>query len=432
MKKLAFLALLNLFAAKAEAVDFTYLYPGARQNAMGIAFAGVADDPYTIFYNPAGLSSLRYVEVTAGLSRRFSPIAPAGEFSAVYIRPIPDARSKTAGLGYHAIRQSGAGDRDVIIGGLSDTFTLKYFQKPIQWGGNFRIISLRFPQKSHFGAAVDGGILLDSIQGLKTGLVVSDLGLGLGKSYLTITLGNSYRRKDTLFALDWKIRGGHHEIFAGIEQSFFNGLVHGRAGRGIALDGESILSLGLGVNTLPWIINMNYSIPIKGFHKHAGHYEMNIGYRFNAPGFIEKFVGDAAAKSETIRKQIEDLRYQKANLETDIAKYQVNKGILQSELTLLQTRLRELEARIKNLEFDMLDAEYRKDKPRLKRTAPPKIEKWPKQHKVETGDTLRSIASRYYGNPNLWERIYEANEKKIKRGLPVEGSILEIPAPKQQ
>jgi nucleoid-associated protein YgaU len=34
-------------------------------------------------------------------------------------------------------------------------------------------------------------------------------------------------------------------------------------------------------------------------------------------------------------------------------------------------------------------------------------------HTVETGDTLGSIAQKYYGDPGLWRRIYESNRAAI-------------------
>jgi hypothetical protein len=44
--------------------QFLELEPGARQAAMGGAFAGIADDVYSVYYNPAGLAHLTRVEVS--------------------------------------------------------------------------------------------------------------------------------------------------------------------------------------------------------------------------------------------------------------------------------------------------------------------------------------------------------------------------------
>jgi hypothetical protein len=44
--------------------QFLEVAPGARPAAMGGAFAGIADDVHSVYYNPAGLADLQHVEVT--------------------------------------------------------------------------------------------------------------------------------------------------------------------------------------------------------------------------------------------------------------------------------------------------------------------------------------------------------------------------------
>ncbi len=51
-----------------------------------------------------------------------------------------------------------------------------------------------------------------------------------------------------------------------------------------------------------------------------------------------------------------------------------------------------------------------------------------KTHKVVEGDTLFKIAKKYYGNGDLWQKIYKANEDKIKDPSVIKnGWILIIP-----
>ncbi|EGT4022985.1 TPA: LysM peptidoglycan-binding domain-containing protein [Clostridioides difficile] len=51
-----------------------------------------------------------------------------------------------------------------------------------------------------------------------------------------------------------------------------------------------------------------------------------------------------------------------------------------------------------------------------------------KTHKVVEGDTLFKIAKKYYGNGDLWEKIYKANEDKIKNPSVIKnGWVLIIP-----
>ncbi|OGS08130.1 MAG: hypothetical protein A2270_03560 [Elusimicrobia bacterium RIFOXYA12_FULL_51_18] len=423
-----FAAVSALLTINAAAIDFTYLRPGARANALGTAFSSVADDPYTVFYNPAGLMNLSNIENRFGFARRLSPLGAVGEASIAYIRPVPDT-SYIAGLGYHAIRRK-TGSLDSLTMGLGSKFILKYLQRPVLYGANLKIISLRDPEKSHLGLGLESGLLFSSNMGLKTALTLSDVTIGLGRSLTALTLGNSYRWRSILFAMDLKLRGSYAEVFYGVERGILNNLLQVRAGKGVALDGPAYLALGLGVNAAPWIIDFTASIPWKGVNQSAGLYEVTAGYRFDTPGFAENFVGDAAARAGTLRTQVDDLRAQKASLENSIATYRANKGMLETDLNIMQSRMRDMEPRLKDLELQIIEAEHRIEKPKPKKTAaPPKLEKWPKSHKVATGETLRSIASQYYGNPNLWERIYEANQKHISRGLPVEGTVFEIPNP---
>ncbi|HOW89637.1 MAG TPA: hypothetical protein PL037_05090, partial [Elusimicrobiales bacterium] len=296
-----------LCAVPARANDLTALLPGSRPDAMGTAFSTLSDDPYVIFYNPAGLAGIPSVENRFGLARKLSPFASAGEAAIAYSRPIPDSRY-TSGLGYHAVRQNEIGSMDTLVAGIGSSFMLKYLQRPVMYGGSFKLISLRDPEKSHFGAGLEGGMTFSSNMGLSTSLTLSNLVIGLGRSLAGFGIGNSYRIKDTLFSADLRIRGSYSEFFYGLEHNMFNGLMQLRAGKGLSLNGPGYLAMGLGFNTLPWIIDFTASIPWKGFGDEAGVYGVNVGYRFDAPTFTERFVGDAGAKVGALRTQVEDLR----------------------------------------------------------------------------------------------------------------------------
>lgn len=54
--------------------QFLKIAPGARPSGMGEAFAGVADDIHSVYYNPAGLGTLRRVEVTGSHSAQFQGV----------------------------------------------------------------------------------------------------------------------------------------------------------------------------------------------------------------------------------------------------------------------------------------------------------------------------------------------------------------------
>ncbi len=432
MKKTLFPALLAvplLLPLNSAASDFTFMKPCARANAMGTAFTTVTEDACAVFYNPANLTTLTDLEVRVEAGRRLSPTAPEGESSLTYIRPVPDTENKTAGFGYYAVRQQGGNDLDSLTFSLGSRKTIKYLQRPLFYGGGVKLLSLR-GEKSHLALGVEGGLQTENDLGLRTALVISDLLVGAGRSLMTVTLGNSSGVKDTRLLADLRTRGSYSEVFLGMEHSLFNGLLQARAGKGLALDGGGYLALGLGINASPWNADFTWSLPWAGYQDVSGYYGFTVGYRFGAPDFSSKLVGDAAREAGNLRNEIDDLRQQRATLENSIATYRVNKSVLETDLTLMQSRMRELETNIKDLEVQALEALYKKENPPPKKAyIPPPPPRWPRLHKVKAGETLRSIASRYYGNPNLWERIYLANKKRIARGLPAEGAVLTIPAP---
>lgn len=431
---ITFILLLVFSSLNLHSKDFKFTYPGIRANTMGSAFSSIADDPFSIFYNPAGLTQIKDWEIGTSLNRKLSD-KNLGEFSLGYIRPLPDTKNKVIGIGFDLIRQSN-NKMDTYIVGYSDQITLKYFQLPILYGANLRVMSIRDGINDKLGIGVDGGVILSSIENYKTSIVLSKLMMGVGKSMVTLTIGNSYRYFDTTFLLDLRITGSYSEFFPGIERKFYDDLLRIRVGKGIKLDGRDYLVLGAGLNFDPVIVDFAFSYPWKGFHQKAGYYGFGITYKFTGPNYKERMIDNASNKVKELNRKVDGLTQQMLNLEEEVLRYKTQKEILESELTLLNTRIIELKEQIKKSETELIDIEYQKkkaiDKPQkeliIKETK--KEERWPKIHKVESGETLRSISSKYYGTPDLWKLIYDENKDKIEKGLPKEGDILTIPPPK--
>ncbi|MEF3279395.1 MAG: hypothetical protein K6357_00275 [Elusimicrobiota bacterium] len=425
------LSMILLFSFALNSKDFTYTYPGMRANSMGSGFSSIADDAFSMFYNPAGLTQIKDWELGASLNRKLAD-KNLGEFSLGYIRPLPDTKNAVIGFGYDNIRQS-IQKMDTYLIGYADQTILKYFQLPVLYGGNLRIMSIRIPDKDSLGIGIDAGIILSSVENYRTAFVISKLMTGMGKSLTTFTIGNSYKYHGTTFVLDLRVTGGYSEFFPGVEKSFYDDLLRFRVGKGINLDGEDFLMIGSGLNFDPLIIDIGFSYPWKGFHKNFGNYGFSLTYKFTGPTYKERMVDDAANKVKELNSKVDYLNEQLRTLESEVAKYQTQKGILESEITLLNTRMIELKEQIKNNELELLDMEYQKRNPQKSKeiiSTPKKEEKWPKLHKVESGDTLRSISSKYYGTPDMWKIIYDENQNKIFKGLPIEGEILVIPPPK--
>lgn len=98
MMRIALIALLLLPARPALAA-FTELGAGARAPGMGDAFTAVADDVYTVHYNPAGLSLLDRPELGSSYTRLLLGLEDKSALSTSFIgyaHPLPGKRGSVA------------------------------------------------------------------------------------------------------------------------------------------------------------------------------------------------------------------------------------------------------------------------------------------------------------------------------------------------
>ena len=74
-------------------------------------------------------------------------------------------------------------------------------------------------------------------------------------------------------------------------------------------------------------------------------------------------------------------------------------------------------------------AELRVNTERLLKAGPPTpVAKPPRVHVVQAGDTLEKLARQYYGAPDRWRTIYEANTVLLSNGQPLRaGMELQVP-----
>jgi nucleoid-associated protein YgaU len=188
------------------------------------------------------------------------------------------------------------------------------------------------------------------------------------------------------------------------------------------------------------ILDIAMSLPTGGLNRSGGGYQATFSYRFGAPSFTGQFVGQAAAQAETLRTDLSNLEQKQKTMSQQAGTAESNKSAAESQLRVLEKRVAEAQDEYRALlkrndELDYRAAEKAagllgRPKPaEIKVRARPAPPAWPKRHVVKAGDTLRTMAREYYGDPNQWEKIYDANREKVERGLPAEGASLLIPAP---
>lgn len=438
-------ALLCLASAPAGAVNFNDVLPGARAMGMGSAFAAVADDPNAPYYNPAGTANTPYLQAGGSLGRYLSPVGTLSSMALTYLRPYEPINTATVGASYYAGRQTNGGDKDVFLLNYAQEYRVRDvpLSKPLKLGGNLKFLNIdRGSAGGKFGLGFDAGVLARTEMGLSLAAVLSDITTDVGVPRGGVTFAGAYHwKRRLLFAGDLRVKGGHAEFYPGIEASFHQGLLRVRGGKGVPLDGVGTASLGIGVNFSPVILDVAMTIPFNGIHRRGGAYMASFNYRFGAPSFAGQFVGQAASQAQALRAEIARLQDQLKTVSQQASTAETEKAASEGELRVLEKRVGEAQDQYRALlkrndELDYLAAEKAAGRrgapgskllPAARKPVPPA---WPKRHAVKSGETLRSVAGKYYGDPDLWERVYDANRDKVDRGLPVEGAVLVIPPPK--
>ncbi len=434
-----------LAAESAGAVAFNDVLPGARAMGMGHAFGALADDAYGMWYNPAGTANMPFIQAGGSVGRLQSPVGTLTQISGAYVRPYEPINTGTFGASYRLERQANSGDMDTVLFNYAQEF--KFLEvplsKPLKLGANFKFVNVNKGSGGNFGMGFDVGALARTDMGLSIGAAITDLTSGVGLPRGAILLATAYRARPWLtLAGDFRVKGGLAEFYPGLESTFLQGMLKVRAGKGQRLDGVGTMAFGLGVNFSPAVLDVAVSMPPGGVNRSAGGYEATFQYRFGAPSFSGQFIGSAAAEAERLRREVDLLEDRRKTFEQEAASAESSKNSMTSQLRVLEKRTLEAQDEYrallkKNEEIDYRAAEKAAGlraaaKPVAvpqppARPAPPA---WPKTHRVAPGDTLRSIAGQYYGDPNLWEKIFDANTDKVERGLPIEGAVMTLPSPK--
>lgn len=454
MRRLAIVLPAALFCAASPVwgVAFNDVRPGARAMGMGSAFGAIADDAYGPYWNPAGSANTPYVQAAGSLGRLESPVGTLTHMSAAYLRPYEPINTATIGASYDLERQHNSGDMDTLLFNYAQEVKVPEilpdlsFSKPVKVGGNFKFVNVdkgKAGGGGKFGMGFDAGALARTDMGFSMGAALTDLTSSVGVPRGGLLLATAYTwQKRVTFAGDFRVKGGLAEFYPGVEANFLQGLLKLRAGRGQSLDGVSTFAFGMGVNFSPVILDIAMSLPSGGINRAGGGYQASFHYRFGAPSFAGQFVGHAATEAERLRREIDALEDRKKTLDQETQSAESNKSAAEGELRVLEKRSREAQddyrallKRNEELDYRASDkaAASQAGRPRVvlpKKPVPPPPPAWPKSHKVVAGDTLRSLAAEYYGDPNLWERIFDANQDKVDRGLPEEGAVLVIPPPK--
>ncbi len=246
---------------------FLKIEGGSRPVGMGGAFAGLANDVNTIFWNPAGLTAVHDQELTAMQHFSFADINNQSIGYAQRVNGFVWGASFLGSFTEIDRRQGPTEDPDstVTVGGFATGLSVAYpLGTAISIGGTAKIISEQLDIQNAYGAAADVGLILRLLDNhLGIGVAVQNAGVLDGAENLPMALraGLAYRAwQESAESMPeremWALVADAHLPLIDANPSFhigaerwFYGSVAARIGYRIGLNENPSdgLSLGVGV-----------------------------------------------------------------------------------------------------------------------------------------------------------------------------------------
>lgn len=168
--------------------QFLKINPSARASAMGGAFAGLADDVFAIYSNPAGLSQLKKAELAATYLSYFADV----KFGFIgYASQVRDLG--VFGFGYTYLLVDQIEKRDINETKLGEfnakdtSLTVAYGRADaapailddLSLGASLKIISSEIDQTIGYTAALDLAASYNPMENLKTAVVIQNISQGI-------------------------------------------------------------------------------------------------------------------------------------------------------------------------------------------------------------------------------------------------------------
>lgn len=426
---------------------------GARPISLGNGYSASAGDPYGLFYNPAGLAELAQKEVVFDIGRSHSIDEPArADFNGIYAMPYryKDIYVPLAIGLYGEVPAKGAHIIDLTMGGGFDApvdrWTKGFVRFPVRLGasGNIRQqqgegLSDRVGE-SGIGLGLTLGAFMPINQRLQFGVALRNLELvDADPKGPLLSMGVQKRIEDKFVLLtDLQIRdGGIWAFNPGVEMLLARGVIRPRVGWGFRdTGGIDLLATGLGLYLSPFQIDIAYLWPLKSPVVTTDQFRVSFSYRFGTPHFSEVYYDRALEAASKLDQNVLSLTVKEAELKASISELEQKRRLAKEELQNSKARIealkdqdllgqrdakiRALESRINQLEGQLANVRSETKQLRQKQATV-------RTHTVKAGDTLQTLARDYYGDPNQWKKIYNANTDKIDRGLPRIGARLLIP-----
>lgn len=426
---------------------------GARPLALGNGYVAEAGDPYSLFYNPAGLAEINQKEFVSDYGRWKSVGEPfASNFNGMYAFPyrFKDRYFPIAAGFYGEGLGPGAHIVDFTVGSGGDAPVEKWTKSiitfPVRLGGALTIRHQQGEKKiNRVGASavslgVTAGAFIPWSRHDQFGIALKNLFVGDGDAWgPSLNFGVLHRHKGYLnmFGEFEYGSGGIFKFHPGLEWLFARGVLRPRLGwAGQDNGGIYHVATGLGIYLSPLQIDFSCVIPTKTLNDESGQFRASLSYRFGQPQFSEIYYDRALEQASRLDNSVLTLSVKEAELKESLGELEQNRRLANEELQNIKARIEALREKDLLGERDSVIRGLRSQLDDLKgqlnyqrRTAEELRAKKAavRVHVVKPGETLQSISKEYYGDPNQWKKIYNQNPEQVDRGLPKVGAKLVIP-----
>jgi hypothetical protein len=242
--------------------EFLRLPAGAKPAAMGEAYAGLADDAYSMYFNVAGLAKVRQQQALFAHTMYYLDVNH--EYLA-YARPFMKGGFGASLTYLMTTFEKRAGDTDAADsnGSVGDMAVSVGYAQPLLYGINgglaLKYISSTLDSNTAASIAADIGLQKAVNDKINVGLAVSNLGGSLKYITDTVSIGNTLDLgigakglllKDLTLGLDYKmlINASDTSVDFGAQYQWSFGNDWGIAPRVGYISGNSTITAGVGFN----------------------------------------------------------------------------------------------------------------------------------------------------------------------------------------
>lgn len=357
LRRLASAALLAGLACGPARAAYEDVGVGARTTGLGQAYTGVADDVYSVYYNPAGLATLERAEFGTTYSRLLTGLSDGSNVQnsfLAYAHPLDGGRRGTVAAAWNYFSVGGLYSENQLLASYGHSLFAASEPDRYYLGGTMKVLNRSIGGTSAAGSGISNtgvatGIADPALQNTTKTNFDFDLGFlwrvkarwtaGLQIQHLlapdvgfndsdklgrNIKFGGAYKTPFSTLSADLRFQaapdGSTDKILAVAAEKWLPTLLHGSFGvRGaLGMGSRDYRQLGFGLSYKISRMQFDYgfALPLAGLTSTSGTHRIGLTIRFGRPKRAEAAFGDAilenlrdlaAVGSPDFRYQMEDL-----------------------------------------------------------------------------------------------------------------------------